>query len=110
MEQRVFTRGGPAGDTRDELDALTPIQRIEALARSKRWMYFEVRNTLKHRAQAKAYYLVAERLADKGGDDEELCRKIMENLTYGDWTKGKRESLWDVVAKKERKAFGEVED
>ncbi len=103
MEQKVFTRGGPVGDSKDELDALNPLQRIDVLAssRNKRWMYFEVRNTLKHRAQAEAYCLVARELIRKG-EGEEICGMVLESLRYEDVKKSKkRRNLWKIVARTE---------
>ena len=111
IEQRVFTRGGPLNNLNDDLDPLNALQRIENLSRSRKWMYFEVRNTLKHRAQAEAYVLVAESLKrkvmaakDENGDsDAEVCEMVIEGLRYEDWKAGKqRINLWDVVAKRER--------
>ena len=83
------------------MDALEPLQRIAALATSKRWMYFEVRNTLKHRAHKEAYRLIAENFVQQG-IEVDLCRMILQNITYEDWEKGKRVNLWEVVADREK--------
>lgn len=60
-------------------------------------MYFEVRNTLKHRAQKEAYRLVAERFVQQGKEPD-ICRKIIDNITYKDWEQETRLNLWEVVA------------
>ncbi|KAF8533210.1 hypothetical protein BDD12DRAFT_762318 [Trichophaea hybrida] len=93
IEQRVFTRGGP--DDRDPLHSLTAIQRIEYLAASRSWTYFEVRNTIKHRAHKEAYRLVTMDYIEKGVDVE-LCRMILESITYEDWRRGERRNLWSL--------------
>ncbi|CAP92531.1 hypothetical protein PCH_Pc13g14620 [Penicillium rubens Wisconsin 54-1255] len=43
IEQRVFTRGCPAGDSRDELDRLSAFERVKLLAGCRRWLYLEMR-------------------------------------------------------------------
>ena len=94
IEQRIFTRGG--NDKRDILAGMTAMQRAEHLASSKAWMYFEVRNTLKHRAHKEAYRLVAQQyIAD--GVEPELCRTILDNLTFNDFRKGNRVNLWSLI-------------
>lgn len=62
IEQRVFTRGGPAGDSRDELDGMSAVQRIEFLSSSWSWLYFEIRNTIKHCAHKLVGQKVAKRI------------------------------------------------
>jgi len=95
IEQRIFTRGGN-DDKRDILARMTATQRAEHLASSKAWMYFEVRNTLKHRAHKEAYRLVAqEYIAD--GVEPELCRTILDNLTFNDFRNGNRVNLWSLI-------------
>ncbi|KAF8247317.1 hypothetical protein K440DRAFT_629330 [Wilcoxina mikolae CBS 423.85] len=93
IEQRVFARGGP--DDRDPLHSLTAIQKIEYLAASRSWTYFEVRNTIKHRAHKEAYRLVAMDYIEKG-IEVELCRIILESITYEDWRRGERRNLWSL--------------
>ena len=108
MEQKFFTRGGPTGDNRDELEALDPLERVEALAHPRvrdRWLYFEVRNTIKHRAQSLAYSLVAKELIRRG-EDEEICNIILASLTFEDARNGRRMNLWNVVSRKEWYADG----
>jgi hypothetical protein len=97
IEQRFFTRGGSEGDGRDLLDTMMARQRIEYLATSKSWLYFEVRNTVKHRAHKEAYRMVAMHYLEKGVEAD-LCRKILENLTYKDWRRGERLNLWSFIA------------
>ena len=106
IEQRIFTRGGPIGDARDILEKMNAVQRIEFLATtSQSWLYFEVRQTIKHRAQKSGYRKVAERwlqnLKENKQEDQrerELARKILENITYEDWYAGRRLDLWQVVS------------
>ena len=94
IEQRFFTRGG--SDDRDRLFNMTTRQRIEFLAKSRSWTYFEVRNTIKHRAHKEAYRLVAMHFLENGVEVE-LSRKILENITYEDWRRGKRVDLWGLL-------------
>jgi len=94
IEQRVFTRGGT--DDRDPLFNMTARQRIEFLARSRSWTYFEVRNTVKHRAHKESYRLVAIYFLENG-TELELSRKILESVTYEDWEKTERENLWSLL-------------
>lgn len=94
IEQRCFTRGG--GDDRDPLFNMTTRQRIEFLATSRSWTYFGVRNTVKHRAHKEAYRLVAVHFLETGVEVE-LCRRILENITYEDWERGERVDLWALL-------------
>ena len=108
MEQKFFTRGGPAGDNRDELEELDPLERVEALSYPRvqnSWLYFEVRNTLKHRAQSLAYGLVARELIRRG-EDKEICDMILASLSFEDAHNGRRMNLWNVVSRKEWYADG----
>ncbi|KAK2873576.1 hypothetical protein FQN49_002263 [Arthroderma sp. PD_2] len=102
IEQRVFTRGGPIGNVKDELDGLTMSQRIEALARCRRWLYFEVRNTIKHRAQKLAYKRVAEQMLAartlEEDQDSDLLESILKAFHYADWEQGRVPNLWQRVA------------
>jgi hypothetical protein len=93
IEQRVFARGGT--DDRDPLHSLTAIQRIEYLAASRSWTYFEVRNTIKHRAHKEAYRLVTIDYLGRG-IEVELCKIILESITYEDWRRGERRNLWSL--------------
>jgi hypothetical protein len=93
IEQRVFARGGT--DDRDPLHSLTAIQRIEYLAASQSWTYFEVRNTIKHRAHKEAYRLVTIDYLGRG-IEVELCKIILESITYEDWRRGERRNLWSL--------------
>lgn len=101
IEQRVFTRGGPAGVEEDVLARLSARGRAAWLAQSRSWGYFEVRNTVKHRAHKEAYRLVCEELIAQAGDDageeRELLGKIMANILYEDWRAGERVNLWDLL-------------
>ena len=102
IEQRVFTRGGSENDGRDVLDNMDTGQRLETLARSREWMYFEVRNTVKHRAHKAAYRLVAEtyqaRAAWRSPDDTKLLGAIFSALDYEDWEGLGPPNLWALVA------------
>lgn len=109
IEQRVFTRGGPTGDARDELDGLDAAGRVVRLASSRNWMYFEVRNTIKHRAHKMAYLEVVERMLGKDGgfhelgeEDVQLLRATRDNLEYRGWDSKEAGSrvinLWQKLA------------
>lgn len=103
IEQRVFTRGGPAGDSRDDLERLSPFERIKFLAGCRRWLYFEMRNTIKHRAHRLAYQKVAERmLAPENGvsitsDDHLLLAGVLKNIQYQDWESDRKVNLWQMI-------------
>ncbi|OQE16626.1 hypothetical protein PENSTE_c023G07174 [Penicillium steckii] len=100
IEQRVFTRGGPVGDTRDELDSLSAVERIKFLASCRRWLYFEVRNTIKHRAHRLAYQKVAERMLHDGemaNSDRALVNSILGNIRYQGWEDDKVVNLWQEI-------------
>jgi uracil phosphoribosyltransferase len=94
VEQKVFTRGG--ADKRDVLDAMSGWERLEYLAQGPPWLYFEARNTLKHRAQKLAYLRLAQHLQAQGGSPD-LCQAIRDNLTYRDHYQGRRQNLWQRV-------------
>ncbi|KAL8831861.1 MAG: hypothetical protein Q9191_000613 [Dirinaria sp. TL-2023a] len=102
IEQRVFTRGGPEGDARDLLDKMDTAQRLETLASSREWMYFEVRNTVKHRAHKTAYRQVAETYRRQprwqSHDDAQLLSAILSALDYEDWKGDGPPNLWALVA------------
>ena len=100
LEQRVFTRGGPAGSVHDVLLPMTARERVQFLAESRSWLYFEVRNTTKHRAHKQAYGIVCEELmkrAEGDGEEMRLLEKVKENIAYEDWMKGERLNLWELV-------------
>jgi len=100
IEQRVFTRGGPVGDSRDELDALSAFERIKFLASCRRWLYFEIRNTIKHRAHRLAYQKVAERMLQDGElarSDRALLTSILDNIRYRGWKNGSVVNLWQLI-------------
>ncbi|KAF7585203.1 hypothetical protein BBP40_011750 [Aspergillus hancockii] len=102
MEQRVLTRGGPVGDPKDELDGLAGVERIEFLAGCRKWLYFETRNTIKHRAHKLAYEKVAERLlacADDNcitGSDRALLERTLDNIRYKPSEHGVV-NLWQMI-------------
>ena len=102
IEQRVFTRGGPEGDGRDPLEWMNAGQRLEALAKSRAWMYFEVRNTVKHRAHKAAYRQVAETYRSESTrlspDDAKLLSTIFSALDYEGWDVAGPPSLWALVS------------
>ena len=101
IEQLLFTRGGPVGDQRDNFDGMTAQQRIAHLASNRHWTFFEVRNTIKHRAHKLAYLKVALHFIEVG-TDADLSRKIADNITYEDWGRGQRLNLWRVVLESEQ--------
>lgn len=94
IEQRLFTRGGEVGD--DPLNHLKASERIMFLADSNRWLYFEMRNTLKHKAHKEAYKIVAKYLLDCVNNklEEELLKKIINNIDYIDFYQNNRINLW----------------
>ncbi|KAJ5302112.1 hypothetical protein PENANT_c008G05275 [Penicillium antarcticum] len=102
IEQRVFTRGGPVGDSKDDLDKMSGLEKIKFLAGCRRWLYFEMRNTIKHRAHKLAYQKVAERMlaADNGASitasDRVLLTKVLENIRYQGWEKDEVVNLWQM--------------
>jgi hypothetical protein len=104
IEQRVFTRGGPVGDSRDDLDKKSAFEKIEFLAGCRRWLYFEMRNTIKHRAHKLAYQKVAELMlaADNGasitGSDHVLLTKVLESIRYQGWETDEVVNLWQMIA------------
>jgi hypothetical protein len=102
IEQRVFTRGGPICSKSDVLLPMSARERLEFLAKSRSWMHFEVRNTIKHRAHKQAYVLVCEELMQSAeansGKDVKLLQNIKRSLLYLDWKEDELLNLWDVVA------------
>ncbi|RYP26367.1 hypothetical protein DL767_008071 [Monosporascus sp. MG133] len=99
IEQRVFTRGGLVGAKEDVLQNLTARERAAWLAESRTWGFFEVRNTIKHRAHKEAYKLLCDVLMEQAEDDwgRALLEKVRANILYADWEKGRRVMLWDLV-------------
>ena len=100
IEQRVFVHGEPAGDERDTLDALDARERLRVIAANRHWMYFEVRNTLKHRAQGKSYEIVGRDMLWAPGcatEDDWLWQKILDALSYKDHRTGATLNLWALV-------------
>lgn len=104
VEQKIFTRGGEMGE--DPLKPLKPSERIMFLADLNKWLYFEKRNTLKHKAHKEAYKIVAHFLL---GDvmnkrEEGLLKKIINNIDYADFYQHKRVNLWLELRNQWRKA------
>jgi sarcosine oxidase delta subunit len=103
IEQRVFTSGGPAGDSRHELDRLSAFERIKFISGCRRWLYFEMRNTIKHRAHRLAYQKVAERmLASENGvsitsNDRVLLSGILKSIPYQDCESNGNVNLWQMI-------------
>ncbi|KAK8055461.1 hypothetical protein PG993_000688 [Apiospora rasikravindrae] len=102
MEQRVMTRGGPALDARDKLDAMSSAERIRHLAASRSWMYFEARNTIKHRAQKLAYGKVARHMLARSeeeldGADRQLVQLVINANEYMGWEWGQVPNLWEIL-------------
>jgi hypothetical protein len=99
LEQRVFTRGGPANSKEDVFAGCSARRKAELLAESRTWTYFEVRNTIKHRAHKQAYKLVCDVLLGRVKDDTEkiLLEKVRANIGYKDWENGDDIVLWDLL-------------
>lgn len=93
IEQRCFTRGGQPVDKDPLAQMVTARERIEFLATSRSWLYFEARNTIKHRAHKEAYRRVCLHFLAQGVEVA-LCQKILENIMYKDWKSGERRDLW----------------
>jgi sarcosine oxidase delta subunit len=104
IEQRVFTRGGPAGDAKDDLDKLSAFERIKFIAGCRRWLYFEMRNTIKHRAHKLAYQKVAEHMLASDNEasittsDSVLLTKTLQNINYRGWENDQVVNLWQIVS------------
>ena len=112
IEQRVFTRGGPPGHERDPLDSLDAGGRLKFLTESRTWTYFEVRNTIKHRAHKSAYRIVASELASlsrrqasmeptqpfASPENQRLLEAIFDALDYRDWETSGPTNLWGLVS------------
>ena len=96
------------GDSKDELDSLSALERIEFLAGCRKWLYFEIRNTIKHRAHRLAYQKVAERmLASEATDvDRMLLESVLDNIRYREWEHDGTVNLWQLVKDLEGKAQG----
>jgi len=102
LEQRVLTRGGPASDARDEMDMMSLAERVRFLAANKSWMFFEVRNTIKHRAHKLAYQLVAAQMIEWSEDrlssqDRELVELTISAMRYQGWQQGEVPNLWQAI-------------
>ncbi|KAI9036779.1 uncharacterized protein KD926_001301 [Aspergillus affinis] len=100
LEQKVLTRGGPDGDPKDELDVLTTLERVRALAHCRKWLYFEVRNVIMHRAHTLAYQKVAEEMLADGSMSEEdgfLLQDILDHLQYRGWERDQVVNLWQTL-------------
>lgn len=65
-------------------------------------MYFEVRNTIKHRAHKAAYRRVAETFLEqshlRSPDDAKLLNAIIDALDYKNWDSGGPPNLWALLA------------
>jgi hypothetical protein len=70
---------------------MSAVQRIEYLSSSWSWLYFEIRNTIKHCAHKLACQKVAERMLAQEdefsitGSDRILLRATFENIHYQGW-------------------------
>ena len=98
IEQKIFTRGG-SGDE-DPLKMLNPSERIEFLADCNKALYYEKRNTLRHRAHKEAYKIVANSLLPS---DKTFVKKIINNIDYKDFYQNSRVDLWQEIIKHQRK-------
>lgn len=81
---------------------LSSADKIWHLAASRGWMYFEVRNTVKHRAQKLAYQEVAQRMLGRpekemDAADRGLVRLIINSNGYIGWERGQVPNLWEVL-------------
>lgn len=97
METRLFTRGGDDGH--DPLKDLIASEIIEYLANCNDWLYFEKRNTLRHRAHKEAYKKVAYYLIQKSTNHYEInfLNRIIENIDYKDFYHKRRKNLWQEL-------------
>jgi hypothetical protein len=99
LEQLMFTRGG--GDGRDELEQLSPSERLQAIAALRRRTFHELRNTLKHRAQKLAYERTVEELRGRAGladEERHLLANTFRHLRFLDYRSGLRRDLFRDVA------------
>lgn len=99
IEQKIFTRCGDDGH--DPLKNLRPSERIKFLANLDSWLYFEARNTLRHRAHQEAYKIIAYTFIKKASSQGEriLLSNIIENINYKDFYRKRRINLWQVILK-----------
>lgn len=106
IEQKLFTRGGV--DHRDTLAAMDTIQIIEFLATNPRkWLYYEKRNTVRHRAHLEIYRRAAIRLlnAPVPEDDRELLTLLVAKARYRPYLEGDDQNIWNLL----RYRLGDVE-
>ncbi|KAK1142184.1 hypothetical protein N8T08_008110 [Aspergillus melleus] len=78
LEQIILTRGGPDGDPKDELDRVTTLERVRALAHGRKWLYFEVKNVIMHHSHTPTYRklggdMFAGSLDEVDHDIEDIC-------------------------------------
>lgn len=96
IERYIFTRGG--GDKKDSLFYMDPLKRLKTIASSPEWFFHDRRNTLKHRAQTKAYLIVARIINKKSLSIK--YRNILQS-TYKKLSSNFHElqdiNLWDLV-------------
>jgi hypothetical protein len=98
VEQKVLTRGG--NDDRDPLAKMTTLERIHFIAGlGSQWLYFEKRNTLRHRAHLDCYRRVAQRLLDEAQEpsDKEFLQLIVDKAHYRPYIARQDRNLWSVV-------------
>lgn len=80
------------------------LERIEFLSGCWRWLYLEIRNTIKHRAHKLAYQKVAERMLEQEddflitGSDRTLLKAILDNIHYQGWQSGSVVNLWTMIS------------
>lgn len=100
MEKYVFVRGGPGNA--DMLDSIPASDRINVIARLPyHTIYYERRNTLKHRAHKQAYMLFAENLQSLDSlskEEKTFVQTIIDNLYYQDFYHGSRKNLFESTA------------
>jgi hypothetical protein len=98
IEQKMFVRGG--NDDRDPLQPMTTLERIEHIRNlGGQWLYFEKRNTVRHRAHMETYGRIAINLFEKSRDQAEkrLLQFIMDKAAYKTYLTGNDPNLWHIL-------------
>lgn len=100
VEVALFVRGGVDG--LDDLDELTPVQRLFGIAALDDRTYHERRNIAKRRAQRSAYATVAGRLLESGNlsvVEEEVAVRTLHTLQFVHEHGAPAPHLYDYLAR-----------